>query len=121
MKQSKLLIFSVHGKPVEEFPEAENISLTMIDNIKTSVAIMHGVSYDDVDVVTKDVFIPEKSESCFVSGTAGTLMFRANENAYFVPVNGISPAMDITKEELFYEFLDHITKQEIDKAIIFRK
>jgi hypothetical protein len=86
--------------------------------MKTNIAIMHGVSYDDVEVDTKDIYTPELSD-CFVRDGGGLMCQpKGRSNPFFV--TGISPSMDITHEELFYEWLGLISAGDIDKAIIFR-
>lgn len=50
----------------------------------------------------------------------GVLMTK-NDNAHasFKEVVGVRPAFDIKKEDLFYDFLDQVSKKNFDEAIIF--
>jgi len=119
MKKSKLVTFSVRGKAVEQI-EGDGIDLDGVECMKTSLAIIHGVSFEEVEVVSKDVFEPELSPFLTVNDE-GVLLFKANNLAVFVPVRSVRPAMDINHEELFYEFLDLIQKKDFNGALIFTK
>lgn len=118
MKKNKLVIFIVNGKAVEQM-EGSEVDILTVESIKTNIAILHGVSYDEVEVDTQDVESPELSLNLEVFPD-GSLMHRKNQYAQLTSVNGLSPALDISHEKLFHEFLDLITKKDYDNAIIFR-
>jgi hypothetical protein len=116
MKKSKTIIFKIHGRAIEEI-DGDDITLDQAETMKTNLAIMHCVSYDDVEVDTKDIFSPELSD-CFVRDN-GCLMCqpKGKLNPFFV--TGMRPSYDISHEELFYEWLGLITDGKICEAIIF--
>lgn len=116
MIQNKLILFIVHGKIVEEI-EGSEIDHNGVENMKTNLAIMHGVSFDDVEMDTKDIHIPELSE-LFVRDD-GALMWKKKFLTHPVYVDRVRPAMDVNHEELFLEFLDLIAKKDFDNAITF--
>lgn len=118
MKKTKLVIFKVHGKPVEEI-EGDCITLDQMDIMKSQIAIMHGVSYDDVDIDTSDMMMPEFSATACVTDS-GDLLFRSNSPyASWRFGDGVTPALDITKDELFDEFLFLLNEKEFEEAITF--
>lgn len=116
MKSNKLIIFLVNGNPVEEI-EGDEIDFNGVENMKTNLAIIHGVAYDEVEVDTKDIETQELSD-CFVR-FGGGLMYHPKRNTYPIYVQLPVPAMDISEEEKFYNFLDLIVKGDIDNAITF--
>jgi hypothetical protein len=117
MKKSKTIIFKIHGRSIEEI-DGDDITIDQAEKMKTNLAIMHCVSYDDVEVDTQDIFTPEISS--LVVRADGTFMQYKHGIPNPILVKGISPSMDIYQEELFDEFLGLISKGDIDKAIIFR-
>ena len=117
MKKIKVVLFKIQKKVLETI-EADDINLHQVECMKTNLAIMHGVSFDDVEVDTEEIYVPEIAEFLTVDCN-GKLLFRANERAIFVQASGLTPAMDINKEDLYYEFLDLLQKKEYDNAIIF--
>jgi hypothetical protein len=117
MNKNKLVIFLVNGKQVEEI-EGHEIDINGVERMKTNIAIMHGVSYEDVEVDTKDICTPELSS--LIVRADGTFMQYKNGIPNPVLVRGVSPSMDIHHEELFYEWLGLISAGDIDNAIIFR-
>jgi len=119
MKKTKLVTFSIKGKVIEQI-EGDFIDLYGVESMKTNLAIIHNVSYDDVELDYKDIFKPELSLSLLVNGL-GTLMFKSNEFAAFSPVESVRPSMDINNEDLCLEFLDLIRKKDYDNALIFTK
>ena len=116
MNKNKLVIFRVNGKAVEEI-EGTDIDLNGVENMKTNIAIMHGVRYDDVEVDTKDIYTPELSD-CFVRDN-GALMYQSKGKSNPVFVSGLRPSHDINHEELFHEWLGLIVDGKICEAIIF--
>ena len=119
MKRSKLVIFKVHGKVIEEI-EANEITLDQVEIMKTQIAIMHGVGYDDVEVDVPDIEVPDCSATTAINEN-GKLVFRPdNPYASFREINGLSPALDISKHDLFDEFLELLGKNKLDEAIVFR-
>lgn len=118
MKKTKLIIFLVNGKPVEEI-DGDDITLDGTMQMKTNIAIMHGVSFDEVEVDTKDIEVQYLSQTAVVN-RIGALLFRANSNTmHWKTVTGIRPAFDLSHSELFNEWLYLISKNDIEKAIIF--
>jgi hypothetical protein len=117
MKTKKVIFFVIDNHSVEEL-EADEANISDVVTLKTQLAAAHGVSFDDVEAIAKDVLVPELSEALSVRED-GVMVRRGRPNSFFIPVNGVRPAMDISHEELFYEFLDHITKKEFDNALIF--
>ena len=118
MKKIKLVIFKIHGKPVEHI-DGNDITIDEADIMKTNLAIMYGVAYSDVDIDFKDDEVQDVSHTSGIN-ELGKLTFRAdNPYASWKLVEGVKPALDIEKEELFYEFLDLIRNKEFNKAITF--
>ena len=117
MKTKKIVWFIVQGIPVEQL-EATETNINDVEFLKTQLAAVHGVAYEDVEAITKDVVENELSETLIINPD-GVLMKKGRANSFFVPVNSVRPAMDTTKEELFMEFLDLIFNNNIDNAIIF--
>lgn len=117
MKKSKTIIFKIHGRSIEEI-DGDDITIDQAETMKTNLAIMHCVSYDDVEIDTKDIYVPELSQ--LIVRADGTFMQYKNGIPNPVIVTGVSPSMDIHHEDLFYEWLGLISAGDIDKAIIFR-
>ena len=107
----------MNGKPVEEI-DGDDINLKGVENMKTNIAIMHGVTYDEVEVDTKDIASPEFAGDLIIHSD-GSLMYKPNQYAHYIYVSGVRPALDIKHEELFYEFLDLIHKKDFDGALNF--
>lgn len=116
MKKTKLVIFKVNGEPKEQI-DGNDITIDQVDIMKTNIAIMHGVSFDEVDVDIQDDFLPEISSELIVRAD-GLFMFRPNPHAIFKPVQGVRPALDLNHPELEDEFLDLVNKRDC-KAFIF--
>lgn len=57
--KSKLVIFLVRGKQVEEIDG--DVEIGVVESIKTNLAIIHHVSYDEIEIDTKDVEVREFS------------------------------------------------------------
>ena len=119
MKKSKLISFIVRGKAVEQIG-GDEIDLDEVENMKIRLAFIHGVSFDEVEFEAQDVLEPELSTSLAVN-EQGELVFKANQYAIFMPVGSIRPALDISHESLFLEFLDLLAKRDFDNALIFIK
>lgn len=118
MKATKQVTFEINGTPVEVVEDAAELTIEDIEKTKTALAAKYGIDFHKIDVITKDNEVQELSD-CFLR-TDGSLLWLPKHKTYPIVVQGISPAMDITHEELCEEFLDLITKKEFDKAIIFR-
>lgn len=122
MKKAKLVIFLVMGKPVEQI-DGNDITIDETEKMKTNIAIMHNVAYDDVDIDFKDIDSPDVSYTVAIGNHGdwtGKLLFRAdNPYASWRVVEGIRPAYDLTHPELFDEWLSLLSQGEISKAIIF--
>jgi hypothetical protein len=116
MKHTKLIIFKVNGEPKEQI-DGNDITIDQMDIMKTNIAIMHGVSFDEVDIDIQDDYIPEISSNLIVRED-GLFMFRPNQYAIFKPVEGVRPALDLNHPELFEEFLDLLSKNSCE-AFIF--
>ncbi len=90
-----------------------------IEIIKGCLATSRGIKFDDIDIEMLEVYKPDLSDRLFVRGCDGSLMqnhlLGGNPNV----VTGLMPSMDISHEEFFYEFLDLISKKDIDNAINF--
>lgn len=119
MQKSILLLFLINGRVIEQL-EGEEIAPSTIENMKTNLALEHGVSFGEVVTETKsiDIFSPEESMFWAV-GIDGVLKARYTRNSPYYSVKGLRPALDITKEELNYEFLDLIHKKDYIKAFTF--
>ena len=72
MKKNKILNFKINGKIVETI-EASEITIDCLKSFKSSIAVMNRVSYDEVEVESKDVEAPELS-LLMVVRPDGTLM-----------------------------------------------
>ena len=116
MKKSKLILFKVNGETVEQI-EAHLIDVNSLEHFKSAISASYKVPFDEIEIDTEDIEVPEISEGLFVRAFGGLMCNRKNGNPIFV--TGIIPAMDIAHDELFHEFLDLITKKEFDKALIF--
>ena len=116
MKHTKLIIFKVNGEPKEQI-DGNDITIDQVDIMKTNIAIMHGVSFDEVDVDIQDEYVPEIASNLIVRAD-GLFMFRPNEHAIFRPAEGVRPAFDLSQPELEDEFLDLVNKRDC-KAFIF--
>lgn len=118
MKKSKLIIFLVNGKPVETI-DGDEITLDGTQQMKTNIAIMHGVSYDEVEVDTEDVMVMDISNTAAIN-RIGVLLFRADKSCIFwKTVNGIKPAFDIGYDEQLNDWLSLLSSGNVDNAIIF--
>lgn len=119
--KSKLVIFLVNGIAVEQI-EGSDIDICGVESVKSAIAASKGINYDDIEIETKDIEVPEIPEitgNWIVRGD-GLLMAKApNQYASFIPANGLRPAMDINKEELEEEFLELISKKDFVNAITF--
>lgn len=108
-------IFKIQNKEIERV--TWDIAIDDIDIIKGCLALTHGINVEDIEMETIEIYKPELSEKLFIRPD-GSLMCTLHANHLFY-VNGLQPSVDINHEELFYEFLDLITKKEFDKAITF--
>ena len=117
MEPKKVVIFLINGNPVKKL-DADSITENEVEGTKCSLAIIHSVPYDEIEAVTEYDFGLEVSDTLIIRSD-GKLFARGGANMFFKEVHGVKPAMDTTKEELFYEFLDHIALKEFDKALIF--
>lgn len=116
--KSKLVIFLVNGVAVEQI-EGSDIDICGVESVKSAIAASRGINYDDIDIETKDIEVPEITGNWIVRGD-GLFMAKApNQYASFIPVEGLRPAMDISKEELEEEFLELISKKDFVNAITF--
>ena len=115
MKKDTIYIFKIQDKEVERVDW--DINADDVDLIKGCLAYTQGV--DDIEFEKIDIYEPELS-SLFVRGSDGSLM-KTQSLPYSNPryISGVQPALDINHEELFYEFLDLISKKDIDNALIF--
>jgi len=80
MKRTKLVIFSVHGKEVEQI-EGHDISLKQVEDMKCAIAFMNGVSFDDVEFEARDIYVVERQElslTCSIS-TGGVYYLEMTE------------------------------------------
>lgn len=117
MKKTKLVIFKVLGEAKEQI-DGDDINLDQVEIMKTNLAFMHGVSYDDVEVDFKDSYVPDIASDLIVRED-GLFMFRPNPHAIFRAVEGIRPAFDLNHAELEEEFLTLLSKKDYCKAFIF--
>ena len=93
-----------------------DIQISDIEIIKSCLAFTKNINYDDIEMDTIEVYKPELSNLFVRADKALMYRNRADSSIY---ITGLQPAMDISHEELFYEFLDLITKKDIDNAITF--
>lgn len=118
MNKTKLILFKVHDKIVEQI-EGDDVTITEVESIKSSIAVIHGVSFDDVDIDTKDIYKPELSKTWIVRDD-GLLMAKVdNPYATFREVTGLRFAYDVTKPELFEEALQLISDGKFCEVITF--
>jgi hypothetical protein len=118
MNKTKLILFKVQDKVVEKI-EGNEVTIEEVESIKSSIAVIHGVSFDDIDIDTEDIYLPELSKTWIVRDD-GMLMAKVdNPYASFREVTGLRPALDITKPELFGEFLELIFQEKFCEAITF--
>ncbi|HEY5392461.1 MAG TPA: hypothetical protein VIJ57_10125 [Hanamia sp.] len=94
-----------------------DIQMSDIDLIKSCLSFTRQINYDDIEMETIEIYSPVISEQMFVRSD-GALMYRNNSQCSN-HVIGFQPALDISHEELFHEFLDLIAKKDIDNAITF--
>lgn len=65
MKTKKVIFFVIDNHSVEEL-EADETNISDVISLKSSLAVVHGVTFDDVEAITKDVLVPELSETLSV-------------------------------------------------------
>ncbi|MCC6447271.1 MAG: hypothetical protein IT215_01115 [Chitinophagaceae bacterium] len=115
--KSKLYIFLVNGKPVEQI-DGKEICHDELVQLKSGLACIHNVPFDEIEVDSQDIIEPEVSRTLFV--TDNGLQFRAdNPYASLRSVDSPVPSLDIRQSDLFDEFLELILQKDIDNAITF--
>ena len=115
MKKETFYIFKINNKEVERVDW--DINTDDVEFIKGCLTNTHGVNFDEIDFEKVEIYNPELGD-CFVRSD-GSLMYKRTVNSSPIYVRGVQPALDINHEELFYQFLDLITKKDIDNALIF--
>jgi len=116
MKKETFYIFKIKDIEVERVDW--DIDVNDVDIIKGCIAFIKGTDVDDIDMEKVEVFEPELSD-LFVREDGSLMKFQKFPYSNPRYIKGVSPALDINHEELFYEFLDLISKKDIDNAIIF--
>lgn len=109
MKKSKKIQFIVNGKTVEEI-DGDEITFNEVETTKTCLAYMHGVTYDEVEVVADDIDKQDLSPTLFVVEGMG-LAYKANSYAIFRAVNCpvVNTQYDFRKQEDIDSFLDGLS------------
>ena len=117
MKKTKLVIFKIHGEAKEQI-DGDEISTYQVEAMKTNLAIMHCVAYDDVEVDIQDCEVPEFSMTAAIDQNGRLISRIDNPYCSWKVVSGVRPAMDIRHDELLDEFIELLNQKDC-KAFIF--
>lgn len=118
MEYSKIIIFLVHGKPVEEI-NGDDLSLKGVEDMKCAIAFMHGISFDDVEMETKTIPLRDMTLLAAINDS-GKLVFKSKHpRSCWRVVETVGAIQNFQVGDGFYDFLDHITNGDIDAAINF--
>jgi hypothetical protein len=111
MKTTKVIQFKIHGKVLEEL-EGE-ATIDVIEEIKTSLAFIHSVGFDDVEVIAEDVI--ERELSDLQVNSMGKLVLVTNVFGIVSEVHGVKAKVNLRSNK----GLDEICKKGIEKLLNF--
>lgn len=114
----KKIQFIFNGEMIHEVAAAD-LDTETICKFKSALAASRGIDCDLIEIANEDSLLDEKDRSdCFVRAD-GSLLYHPKKNTYPVVVSKPTAAMDINHAELEDEFIELISKGDIDNAIIF--
>lgn len=117
MKKGKQYIFVINNRPVDKI-NGEDIYFDNLTQFKRDLAAAHQVPIESIEVIPEDIYEPDYSRTLCVCPTG--LQFRPdNQYASWRAVDCPTPAMDISDNDHFQDFLDLLGKNDIDNAITF--
>ena len=111
----KKLLFIYNGEEIYNV-KANELDTETIEKFKSALAASRGIDCDLIEIEPQET--RTDLTDMFIRND-GSLMWHPKHNSYPKYVDCPIPAMDINHEELFNEFLDLISKGDIDNAIIF--
>lgn len=112
----KKLSFVFNGEEIHN-TQANELDTETIEKFKSALAASKGIDCTLIEVIFEEG--RTDLSDCYVRGVDSALMWHPKHNSYPKYAESPIPAMDINHEELFNEFLDLISKGDIDNAIIF--
>lgn len=112
----KKLIFLYNGEEIYNV-NANDLDTETIGKFKSALAASKGIDTDLIEILPEET--RQDLTDTYVRGIDGALMNHPSHKTYPKYVDCPIPAMDINHEELFNEFLELISKGDIDNAIIF--
>jgi hypothetical protein len=112
----KKLLFIYNGEEIHNV-NANELDTETISKFKSALAASKGIDTDLIEVLPEEH--SQELSDTYVRSSDGALMNHPSHKTYPKYVDCPIPAMDINHEVLFNEFLDLISKGDIDNAIIF--